>query len=68
MPGAGRNEDQRAGVDFLLLPADDHQSATTGDDVDLLLRFVAVDLLLAARLAVDPGYRQVLRTEVALPE
>src|SRR6266550_9532958 len=56
--GLRRDKNQVARLNRLLLIADSHQPATSDDHIDLLVRLVGVDLLLAAGFPLDPRHRQ----------
>lgn len=68
MLGAGRDEYQRALAHRALVAADQHLAPAADNDVHLLLGPVAVQCLLAARLAFHPRDAQALGIKLALGE
>src|SRR5207248_2636171 len=64
--GLRRDKNQVACLNRLLLVADSHQPAASHDHVDLLIRLVGVDLLLATRVPLDPRHRHAGGAELAL--
>jgi hypothetical protein len=64
MWGGWRHEHQRAPADLARFRAGQHLAPPLDDDVDLLLRRVGVQRLLAARLALHPGDAELARAEL----